>query len=229
MMKISDLRMIIDEREKKSGIPDLLRAVGVNIELKNLLVGDYIVAPETIVERKSIPDFISSVFDGRLFDQCNRLKEHFEHPVILMEGNVDQIEDLTENPLVFYGAISSVVLDFKIPIIPTPSASHTAKLLIAMCTRQENKKGPFLKKIKKSDDLQKQQLSVLCSLPGVGEKLATRMLERFGSPTNTLKASYTELSKIKGMGESRAQKIRKMLDTENKSKKKTDQKTLHDI
>ena len=228
-MKINDLRMIIDEREKKSGIPDLLRAVGVNIELKNLSVGDYIVAPETIIERKSIQDFISSVFDGRLFDQCNRLKEHFEHPVILMEGNVDQIEELTENPLVFYGAISSVILDFKIPIIPTPNASHTAKLLIAMCTRQENKKGPFLKKIKKSDDLQKQQLSVLCSLPGVGEKLATRMLERFGSPTNTLKASYTELSKIKGMGESRAQKIRKMLDAENKSKKKADQKTLHDI
>jgi len=228
-MKINDLRMIVDEREKKSGIPDLLRAVGVNIELKNLSVGDYIVAPETIIERKSIQDFISSVFDGRLFDQCNRLKEHFEHPVILMEGNVDQIEELTENPLVFYGAISSVILDFKIPIIPTPNASHTAKLLIAMCTRQENKKGPFLKKIKKSDNLQKQQLSVLCSLPGVGEKLATRMLERFGSPTNTLKASYTELSKIKGMGESRAQKIRKMLDAENKSKEKIDQKTLHDI
>jgi len=228
-MKINDLRMIIDERERKSGIPDLLRAVGVNIELKNLPIGDYIVAPETIVERKSIQDFISSVFDGRLFDQCNRLKEHFEHPVILMEGNVDQIEDLTENPLVFYGAISSLVLDFKIPIIPTPSASHTAKLLIAMCTRQENKKGPFLKKIKKSDDLQKQQLSVLCSLPGVGEKLATRMLDRFGSPTNTLQASYTELSKIKGLGESRALKIRKMLDAENKSKKKIHQKTLHDI
>jgi len=97
--------MIIDEREKKSGIPDLLRAVGVNIELTNLTIGDYIVAPETVVERKSIQDFISSVFDGRLFDQCSRLKEHYEHPVILMEGNVDQIEDLAENPLVFYGAI----------------------------------------------------------------------------------------------------------------------------
>jgi hypothetical protein len=31
------------------------------------------------------------------------------------------------------------------------------------------------------------------------------------------------------MGESRALKIRKMLDTESKSKKKVDQKTLHDI
>lgn len=228
-MKINDLRIIADERERKSGIPDLLRAVGVNVELRSLPIGDYIVANETIVERKNISDFISSVFDGRLFDQCNRLKEHFEHPIILIEGNADQIENLTENPLVFYGAISSIALDFKIPIIPTPSASHTAKLLITMCTKQEAKKGPFLKKIKKSDDLQKQQLSVLCSLPGIGEKLATRLLEKFGSPTKTLSASYTELSKIQGMGPSRALKIKKMLDAESKFAKKINQKTLHDV
>jgi DNA excision repair protein ERCC-4 len=228
-MKLEELRMIVDERERKSGIPDLLRAVGIKIELTTLPIGDYIVAPETVVERKSIQDLISSVFDGRLFDQCNRLKEHFEHPAILMEGNVDIIDEITENPLVFYGALSSVALDFKIPIIPTPSASHSAKLLISMCARQNTNKGHFLKKIKKSDDIQKQQLSVLCSLPGVGEKLATRMLEKFGSPSNTLKASYTELAKIQGLGESRALKIRKMLDAESKSKKKTNQKTLHDI
>lgn len=225
-MKIEDLRMVIDEREKKSGIPDLLKQIGVKVEMMNLPVGDYIVAPETIVERKSVNDFISSVFDGRLFDQCNRLKEHFEHPTIILEGNVDEIDNITENPLVFYGAISSVVLDFKIPMIPTPNASHTAKLLVSMCARQGAIKGPFLKKIRKSNDLQRQQLSILCSLPGVGEKLASRMLEKFGSASSSLNASSAELSKINGMGESRAQKIRKVLDAKNKNDSKTDQKTL---
>ena len=228
-MKIEDLRMVVDERERKSGIPDLLKQIGVKVEMMNLPVGDYIVAPETVVERKSVSDFISSVFDGRLFDQCNRLKEHFEHPTIIIEGNVDEIDKITENPLVFYGAMSSVVLDFKIPIIPTPNASHTAKLLISMCARQETVKGPFLKKIRKSGNLQQQQLSILTSLPGVGEKLASRMLEKFGSPSNSLNASSVELSKINGMGETRAQKIRKILDAKNKNDKKTDQKTLHDI
>lgn len=228
-MKIDDLRMVIDERERKSGIPDLLKQIGVKVEMMNLPVGDYIVAPETIVERKSISDFISSVFDGRLFDQCNRLKEHFEHPCIIIEGNVDEIDAITENPLVFYGAMSSVVLDFKIPVIPTPTASHTAKLLVSMCARQGTIKGPFLKKIRKSGDLKQQQLSILCSLPGVGEKLATRMLEKFGSTSNSLNASYVELSKISGMGEARAQKIRKILDAETKAGKNTDQKTLHDV
>jgi DNA excision repair protein ERCC-4 len=228
-MKIQDLRMVVDEREQKSGIPDLLKQIGIKVEMMNLPVGDYIVAPETVVERKSVSDFISSVFDGRLFDQCNRLKEHFEYPTMIIEGNVDEIDKITENPLVFYGAMSSVVLDFKIPIAPTPNASHTAKLLISMCARQETVKGPFLKKIRKSGDLQQQQLSILCSLPGVGEKLASRMLEKFGSPSGSLNASFVELSKISGMGESRAQKIRKILDAESKNTKKITQKTLHDV
>ena len=161
-MRVEDLRIIIDERERKSGIPKLLRAIGVNVEVKTLPIGDYIVSHETVVERKSIHDFMSSVFDGRLFDQCNRLKDHFQFPIILLEGNVDEIESIAENPLVFYGALSTVAIDFKIPIIPTPNASHTAKLLVSLSSRKESPKGPLLKKIKKSNDIQKQQLIVLC-------------------------------------------------------------------
>ena len=41
-------------------------------------------------------DFLINVID---------LKEHFQHPIIMMEGNVDEIEEITENPLIFYGAI----------------------------------------------------------------------------------------------------------------------------
>jgi len=227
-VKLDQLRIIVDEREKKSGIPDLLKAVGVNIEIKTLPVGDYIVAPEIVVERKSIRDLISSIFDGRLFDQCNRLREHFQHPVILMEGDVDEIEEFTENPLVFYGALSSIALDFKIPVLPTPNATHTAKLLVSMSSRKEAAKGPFLKKIKKSSDLQRQQLSVLCSLPGVGEKLATRMLEKFGTPLRVLCASSVDLSKVEGLGKERAKKIKEMLESKSKFLKNSNQKTLHD-
>jgi DNA excision repair protein ERCC-4 len=227
-MNIADLRIIVDEREKKSGIPDLLKAVGMKIELKTLPIGDYIVAPETVVERKSIQDFVSSIFDGRLFDQCSRLKEHFLNPIILLEGNVDEIEEITENPLVFYGAISSIVIDFKIPIIPTPSASHSAKLLVSMSSRKESAKGPFLKKIRKSNDVQRQQLSSLCSLPGVGEKTAIRMLAKFGSPLKVFCASSTDLSKVEGLGAARAKKIKKMLESTNQHLKKSNQKTLHD-
>ena len=227
-MNLSHLRIVVDEREKKSGIPNLLKGIGINLEIKTLPVGDYIVAPETIVERKSISDLVSSVFDGRLFDQCNRMKENFQFPIIIIEGDTNKIEELIENPFVFYGAVSSVAIDFKIPIISTPNASHTAKLLVSMCSRKDVTKGPFIKKIRKSDDLQRQQLSVLSSLPGVGEKTAIRMLEKFGTPLKVFSASSTELSKISGLGELRAKKIKKILQVKSKHMKKISQKTLYD-
>ena len=227
-MRVEDLRIIIDERERKSGIPKLLKSIGVNVEIKTLPIGDYIVSHETVVERKSINDLIASIFDGRLFDQCNRLKEHFQFPIILLEGNVDEIESITENPLVFYGALSTIAIDYKIPIIPTPNASHTAKLLVSLSSRKESIKGPLVKKIKKSNDVQKQQLSVLCSLPGVGEKIAIRMLEKFESPLKVLSASTKDLAKIPGLGESRAKKIKKMLEKKSRHTKSSNQKTLQE-
>jgi DNA excision repair protein ERCC-4 len=223
---LENIRIIVDERERKSGIPDLLKAVGMGVEMKTLPIGDYIVAPETIVERKSIKDLMASVFDGRLYDQCNRLKENFEHPIVLVEGNVDEIEEITDNPLVFYGAISRVTLEFKIPIIHTPSASHTAKLLVALCSKKDGPTGPYLKKIKKSSNLETQQLSTLCSLPGIGEKFAVRMLEKFGTPLKVFSATTSELAKVEGLGEARAKKIKNMLTTKNKLQKESTQKTL---
>ena len=227
-MNLKNIRIVVDEREKKSGIPGILKGIGISLEIKTLPIGDYIVAPETVVERKTISDLVSSVFDGRLFDQCNRLKEHYKFPILLIEGNIDEIEELTENSLVFYGAISSIAIDFKIPVIHTPNASHTAKLLVSMCSRKDASKGPFIKKIRKSNDIQKQQLSMLCSLPGVGEKTAIRMLEKFGTPLRVLSSSTTELSKVSGLGEARAKNIKKMLEKQSKHLKKTSQKTLHD-
>ena len=223
---LENIRIIVDERERKSGIPDLLKAVGMCVEMKTLPIGDYIVAPETIVERKSIKDLMASVFDGRLYDQCNRLKENFEHPIVLVEGNVDEIEEITDNPLVFYGALSRVTLEFKIPIIHTPSASHTAKLLVALCSKKDGTAGPYLKKIKKSSNLETQQLSTLCSLPGIGEKFAVRLLEKFGTPLKVFSATTSELAKVEGLGESRAKKIKNMLTTKNKLQKENTQKTL---
>ena len=41
-MNLKDLRIVVDEREKKSGIPDLLKSIGVNVEMKMLPIGDYL-------------------------------------------------------------------------------------------------------------------------------------------------------------------------------------------
>ena len=240
-MKLPDLRIVADERERKCGIPALLREAGVGLEVRTLPVGDYIVGPEAVVERKSVHDLVSSVFDGRLFDQCSRLRDNFALPIVAVEGNPDEVESVAENPLVFYGAVSRVAIDYRIPIVPTPSASHTARLLVTLAARCAGAApgagessppippGPYVKKIKKHDDTERQQLSALASLPGIGEKLAVRLLARFGTPLAALNAPLADLAKVEGLGAARARRIRGMLESASRHHEANGgQRTLHD-
>src|SRR5918999_1839340 len=89
-------RIVVDERERKSRIPDILRQAGATIDFAQLKVGDYIVSPETAIERKTIQDLINSIYDGRLFVQCSQLTEHYVKPVLIIEGNIIDLMDTPE-------------------------------------------------------------------------------------------------------------------------------------
>lgn len=225
-MPPAELRIVADERERKSGIPALLKKAGLQLETRMLPVGDYIVASETVVERKSIHDLVSSIFDGRLPDQCSRMREHFEHPVLVVEGNTDHLPAILENPMVFYGALSGVALDHHIPVIPTSDAESTARLLAAMAARRPKAAGPLVKKIRKYADVERQQLGIVCSLPGIGETLGTRMLERFETPAAALTATSADLAKVPGLGRSRADRIRRILEKKCPDATRSKQDTL---
>lgn len=207
------VRIVADERERQSGIPDELAKLKTIVDFAQLKVGDYIVAPDSAVERKSIRDLVKSIYDGRLFAQCSELITHYAKPVLIVEGDNELFESIVENPMVIYGALASVALDFRIAVIHTPSASHTARALIAMANRAlKEKQGPLLRKVRKSNPVKMQQLSILASLPGVGDKLAMRLLEKFRTPMKALSASTAELARVEGMGYARASRLRKVLD-----------------
>jgi len=207
------VRIVVDERERQSGIPDELLKLKTVVDFAQLEVGDYIVAPDSAVERKSIRDLVKSIYDGRLFAQCSELVTHYAKPVLIVEGSNDMFESVVDNPMVIYGALASVALDFRIAVIHTPSASHTAKALIVMANRAlKEKQGPLLRKVKKRNPIKIQQLSILVSLPGVGDKLAMRLLAKFKTPLKALNASTAELARVEGMGYARASKLRKVLE-----------------
>ena len=59
-------QVIVDMREFRSSLPSLLHASGLLVLPVTLTVGDYILTPDICVERKSIPDLVSSFNSGRL-------------------------------------------------------------------------------------------------------------------------------------------------------------------
>lgn len=231
-------RIAVDRRERVSSIPELLIKGGITVDFATLKVGDYIISSNTAIERKTVHDFINSIYDGRLFIQCSELIKYFPFPIVIIEGNIKDLELLDESekarkyyeksPLI-YSSISTIILDFRIPLINTPSAKHTTDLLISMAYKasQENSiSEPLLRKIRKNRSEYLQQLSILSSLPGVGSKLAQRMLEEFNTPSRALNASTAELAKIPGFGVVRAQRLRKVLDKKFAETIAEDQSTL---
>jgi DNA excision repair protein ERCC-4 len=84
-----------------------------------------------------------------------------------------------------------------------------------------------LRKIKKENPIYIQQLSVLASVPGIGEKLAARMLLKFKTPHRALNATAAELAAIPGFGIARAERVRKVLDMTD-ADRKVMQRTLFD-
>lgn len=237
------VRIVVDERERSSNIPELLKNAGAVIDFTQLKVGDYVVSSETAVERKTVRDLISSIYDGRLFVQCSDLVRYYQKPLLVVQGNIadlaqtsedmedpDDIKLHTERMSLAYDALITVATEFRIPIIHTPSAEQTAQLLVTLVNRslQEAKAtGPLLRKIKKENPIHIQQLSVLASLPGVGEKLAARMLKKFHTPIRALNASAAELATIPGFGLTRAERVRKVLNASNNVKQVV-QSTLFD-
>ncbi|TCD61999.1 hypothetical protein EIP91_007639 [Steccherinum ochraceum] len=78
-------RVIVDIREFRSSLPSLLHASDVLVVPVTLTVGDYILTPDICVERKSIPDLISSFNNGRLYTQCETMSAHYKQPILLIE------------------------------------------------------------------------------------------------------------------------------------------------
>ena len=232
------VRIIVDERERTSRIPGLLRQAGAVTDFAHLKVGDYVISTETAIERKTIHDLLNSIYDGRLLVQCSDLIKHYTKPVIIIEGNIlnlveesSSFEDTLSNDRIYLisETLARVALDFRIPMINTPYAEYTSQLLVTMLnkTLEEGKNnGPLLKRIKKSNPVQIQQLSILSSLPGVGDILAVRMLKSFITPRRALTASAAELARIPGFGSARAIKVRKILDLPDGKNVESTQSTL---
>ncbi|MBO0887859.1 DEAD/DEAH box helicase, partial [Candidatus Bathyarchaeota archaeon] len=78
------IRVIADERERPSGVPEELRSIGALVQYRVLDIADYLVG-EFAVERKSVRDFVSSLYSGRLFDQAHRLGEAYQTIFLVVE------------------------------------------------------------------------------------------------------------------------------------------------
>jgi len=206
--------IIVDSRES-SRVKMALIELGSKVVEKAITPADYILSSEYAVERKSFGDFLGSVYDGRLFEQVERLAAAYGKPVLLVEG--DSFKGLAEiqNPLVFWGALAKVTAEWGVSIIFTLDENCTAMFLHSLSKKlnEEGGKRIIAKRKPRVYTLRQRQVQTLQSLPNIGPERADKLLKNFGSLRKVFTASDTELLSIEGLGKKTLGGIKKLLDT----------------
>ncbi|MEM1577598.1 MAG: ERCC4 domain-containing protein [Candidatus Pacearchaeota archaeon] len=213
--------IIADKREKNSLIISELKAKGINVKEDILSIGDYIIG-NIIIERKTISDFIASMINKRLIKQVINLKEtEFENKLIILEGfdeeDIYGRGNLNDNAI--RGIILSIILEHKIPIIFTKDYIDTANFLEVLYKRLKKKPREIsLVSKPKFYTIYEQQEFIIESFPGIGKTLAREILKKFRTIKSFVNANISELMSVKKLGEKKARKIKKILETEYKTK-----------
>ncbi|MEM3506645.1 MAG: ERCC4 domain-containing protein [Candidatus Bathyarchaeia archaeon] len=211
------IKIIIDSRESSSPIIKEFSKFDLSIELKSLEVGDYVLSSKVVVEKKTTEDFIASIIDGRLFNQLIKLKNTYENPILIIEGEsfytsrAFRIESII-------GTIASVIVDYRVPIIWTKDPVETALLLFYIAKREQlkEKHEPRIRCEIKPKDLNKLKEYIVAGLPHVNTILAKRLLKKFKTVEKVFTANEKELQKVEGIGKKISEKIRKVLNEEYK-------------
>jgi DNA excision repair protein ERCC-4 len=205
------LHITADHRERDSGVPDWLGCDPcVQLAMGQLEVGDYLVAGMAVFERKTVADFARSIVDGRLFRQASRLASYSLPAVVILEGTWPE-DDVVEgvDRRAFQGAMISLSVIFRIPLLHSAGAQETAELIRYTAGQMRRSiDGAFPRRGYRPKGKRKRQLHILQSLPGIGPGRAARLLERFGSVEKVFAATPQDLAEVQGIGNRTAHAIR---------------------
>ncbi|OYT36763.1 hypothetical protein B6U91_00430 [Candidatus Pacearchaeota archaeon ex4484_71] len=200
--KIHSQEIVIDFREKNSLVPFELISMGARVTFKQLEVGDYIIG-KTVIERKTFSDLISSIIDKRIFSQSINLTKA-EERLIIIEGP-QQIANKKINENVIAGALLSITLKNKIPILFTKNAEETARY-VYLISQKKNKEHP-LNITKKTLTEKERKLFILESFPKIGPTKARKLLEKFGSIKKIINAPVEDIEKVIGKSANELKRI----------------------
>jgi len=190
-------KIIVDHREKNS-----LIQLGHEIEFSQLEIGDYLING-TVIERKTVQDFISSMLNKRLLRQIENLT-NLDSKLLLVEGieennlyqEANEESEIKLHPNSIRGFLLSITLKDKIPLIFTKNSEDTAKFLDVLARK---KPSNISLKLKRRPLNEKEHIQfIIESFPGIGPKTAQKLLKEFKTINNIINASEEDLKKVIG-------------------------------
>jgi Fanconi anemia group M protein len=215
--KKKPLEIIVDNREKASGVLRSLSKLGCKINFKQLQIADYVLSVRVGVERKTVTDFLRSLIDGRLLDQIVELKTKYQKPLLLIEGE-DLYGRRALHPEAIRGVLMAISIALGVPILWTKNEEESAQLL-SLISKQEKEGGISGTRTyteRETLPIAYIQEAVVAGIPGIDTVLAQRLLQELGSIQRVFAADEKKLEEIKGIGPKIAETIREIAISEYK-------------
>lgn len=208
------LTIVADDREAHNAVVEALQPrPGVAVKVQRLALGDYAVE-ECVFERKTVVDFAHSLVDGRLFSQARRLVLWTTRCALILEGHAAELPPTGVSREALLGAMVTLTLVFRLPVLRTWDAIETANLL---CYAGEQL-GRATDDVplfhgRRPRQRRRQRLAVLQSLPGIGPKRAALLLDHFQTVAAVVAASPEALVELPGLGSATAHRMHDLLHT----------------
>ncbi|MDD5133273.1 MAG: ERCC4 domain-containing protein [Candidatus Nanoarchaeia archaeon] len=205
------MKFLADNRERK--VIQVLHKRKLKFEEKQLVSADFIIG-NIGIERKTQNDFLNSIMNKRLIDQLISLKDNFEIPILIIEGEENLYEMRNFHPNAIRGMLVSIAIVYQIPIIYTRNINDTVSVIEVLLNQLERGIKPIglLRKRKPLTLKEQQELIVEC-FPGIGPTIAKNILKEFGSIKSFFNCKEEELLKVEKVGDKKAQEILKVINS----------------
>jgi Fanconi anemia group M protein len=216
MPRSDDTKIIVDYREKGSGVIKRLVDMEIDIVMEKIENCDYLLSSRCGAEFKTMQDFVDSIIDGRLLQQIKTLKHDFERPIVIIEGHEDIYSMRNIHPNAIRGMLATIAISYGIPLLFTKNSHETASMLYIIAKREQEEKGKDFTAHaeKRTMTLKEWQEYIVAAFPGIGATLAKPLLKKFKTIKKLVNAKQERLEKVEKIGPKKAEDIRKVLDME---------------
>jgi ERCC4-type nuclease len=180
---------------------------------RKLDAGDYYIPAEKydlIVERKSVTDYIDSVFSTRLWEELEKIKSVESNgkliPMLLVEGDWHFVMKYgkKDRSVVgsIYASLLSTIASWGIHVVSSPALSWTPYVLASFTKwlgRPRYAEPPVYKP--KAVSLDELAIRVLCSLPHISVERAKKILKHYETVENALNNVSWWKHSVDGIGD----------------------------
>ena len=211
------MKVKIDFREKDriQSATEYFKKQGLEVEVCELEVGDFLFDDQVCFEFKLVSDFVSSIQDGRVFNQSVQMSEEYDYNFVIIQGDEHSRAKALAmsrhyHEITYFGYLGAIAsLNRFVTVIESYSPfiqEAYYRMLVQAKKCLQNK--PIVKKFPKKH--KNAAFNYLCyCIYGINSKKAQLIVDTYNlnNLVDLFTLTWEDLLKINGIGEDTAKRI----------------------